>query len=141
MVVVTVGPQGHIHLPGRNAQTAQHRHAESGFLPAPSVSGTIHAQGTGSPAVRGPVCSLGGKPVIHCKQGLMHIHPRNLLSQFPVEKRAVIRQIFIIHPMMQHIAREGLLRHLPRKRPLLPQKNPVPGIGLEQLRRIIQGIA
>ena len=71
----------------------------------------------------------------------MHIHPRNFFFQFSVKKFTVFRQILIVHPMVQHIAREGLLRHLPRKRPLLPQENPVPGIGLEQLRRIIQSIA
>ena len=65
VVVVAVGPPGHVHLPGGNAHAAQGRHQKGRFLPAAAKAPLVHLQRRGGAAVGGAVGGLLGAPAVH----------------------------------------------------------------------------
>ena len=135
MVVVTVGPEGHVNLPGGNADTPQSGDREHGLLPAPSDAAAERRHGAFRPAVGGLIGHLLGAPAVHLQNGLPGGKPRRPGCQPVVEKPAAVHKIFGIDPGTEHIVEEKALRQFPAEGAVLPQKQGMAHVGQDGFRR------
>ncbi len=147
MIIVTVGPERRVDLPGGNAHAAQSRHPKSGLLPAAAHGDPEHGPGVLGPPVRGSIGGLPGAPEINFYSAVIHssaLCQQRIFSQRAcdlfMKKSPYIRDILIVHSIMKHIVGKDPLRPA-GKNSLIPQINPMSGIGQKQTRGIIQKIA
>ena len=113
MVVIAVGPEWHIDLPGRDPAGAQRAHQQHRLLAAASEPAPDNGQRIGCAYVRGRVGGLFKAPAVHFLRRLCHALSPDPLLQRVMDAPVVKDQILIVDPRKEHKGQEYRIGDFP----------------------------
>ena len=140
VVVITVGPPWHIHLPRRNSHTPKCIYQKNRLLTAASVTSSIYRKCRKCTVITTMISSFLRTPVIYLNCRIFRIFSFNSILQLIPEKASTRKYLFLIHPVIQNIIQKHLLRQLFHPVQRIIKKQPMTCEILNLLKSIIHKI-
>ena len=140
MIVITVGPSWHIHLPRRNSHASKCIYQKNRLLTATSVTSSIYRKCRKCTVITTMISSFLRTPVIYLNCRIFCIFSCNSIFKFIPEKASTRKYLFLIHPVIQNIIQKHLLRQLFHTFQSIIKKQPMACEILNLLKRIIHNI-
>ena len=141
VVVIAVGPSGHIHLSGRNPCTSQYIYCKYRLFPTSAKTMTVNIQCRAGAAVSGLVHGFLTAPMVDLKDSLFHGKTLDPFFDLFPEKGTARLDLFLVDPVKKNIIQIQLFGKLGPIWRVFPKINPLPGKIQKGIKRIIACIA